>query len=103
MSYDTMVDPNALWWGDEKLRAEDGAFAAQIAEGIHEQLVEREQDTVRSDDGAREFRVQVAVTLVPIEQCPECKGTGSIGVVVRLGGVGEEDVRCPKCNGEGRV
>ena len=103
MSYDTTVDRDLLWWGDEKLRPTDGAITTQIADGITELLTEREQDTVKSDDGARTFRVEVSVRLVPVGQCDDCQGTGTIGVVVRLGGVGEEDVRCPKCNGTGRL
>ena len=103
MGFDTMVEPNTYWWGRAKLTPEDGPLTTQIADDITEQLRDNEQDTVRSDDGARELRVQVTVTLVPVETCQACKGTGTIGVVIRLGDGREEDVPCPKCNGEGRI
>lgn len=103
MSYDTMVERDTYWWGKSKLTARDGPLTTQIADDITALLAEREQDTITSDDGATELRVQVTVTLVPVEQCPECRGLGTVGVVVRLGGVGEEDVQCPKCHGEGKL
>jgi len=103
MGFDTMVEPNTYWWGKAKLTPEDGQLTTQIADDITEQLRDNEQDTVRSDDGATELRVQVTVTLVPIETCQECKGTGTIGLVLRLGDGREEDVMCTACKGEGRI
>lgn len=96
------------WWyagGNVRLDVGDGepTLEEQITENIAELLTETERDRVTHDNGATELRVEVSVKLVPVDTCDHCKGTGTIGVIVRLGGAGEEDVQCPKCHGEGRV
>jgi len=105
MGYDTQVDLNAWWLGDTRLVVgiDEAPLVEQVAENIRELLHETERDRVTADHGAEEFRVVVSVKLVPFTQCEHCGGTGTIGVVVRLGATGDEDVPCPKCNGEGRV
>lgn len=102
MGHDTAVAPNTWWLGQEKLEPEDGDLTTLVQETIREHLEAEGMLRVQHDNGATEMRVEVTVKLVPVGTCGHCAGTGTIGVVVRLGGAGEEEVRCPKCNGEGR-
>lgn len=99
-----MVRPRTWWYagGNVRIDEEGGDLAALVAENINEWLAETERDRVTHDNGATELRVEVTVKLVPVDTCQHCKGTGTIGVIIRLGGAGEEDVQCPVCKGEGR-
>lgn len=104
MSYDTVVRPRTWWYagGNVRIDEESGDLAEQVAENIRELLAETERDRLVHDNGATELRVEITVKLVPVDTCQHCKGTGTIGVIVRVGGAGEEDVQCPACKGEGR-